>query len=719
MPRSNTIFAQNTFARGLITEATGLNFPENALWDAQNVTVDRKGAVLRRSGFGFEQNYSNTIINMENRAVTTFTWTNVAGDGDISFVVVQIGETLHFYKVNSDTALSAEKHATTIDLNTYASTSTTPLRTLECQFSSGNGLLFVSHPRMDTIYITHDPVANTLVATEINVEVRDLEGDTADALDVDERPTSTLAGLTAAHRYNLENQGWNTTLLTEWDAGGSSTGVARTDMPSNADVPWYFKNSSDDFDFDLADDYLVGNSPAPKGKFIFSLYDINRDGQVAGATGEEIADERLSTTAFFAGRLFYSGLAVSKHSSKVFFSQIVERKAQYGSCYQTNDPTSETLFALLPSDGGVIDISEAGKIIKLFPMLNSLLVFSTNGVWAITGSQGIGFTANDYAVSKISSVPSLAPCSFVNAEGTPYWWNETGIYTVGFNAQSGGFQVVSVSEDTIKSFYAEEIPFQSKKYAKGIYDDEHKRIQWVYRDTTAARLENLYNFNSVLNMNIETKAFYPWRVNIQNVTISSIVHIPNFGGVAELTEVIAGADNVINGTDNVVSYISNSGFGIGSATKYLIGYNYSDATSVRITFGETKEDVDDRYVDWLEYDNVGQDYSGTTVLVTGYYIRGEAIREFQTHYINIISDNSVENGYRMRGRFDYAVGQNNAKRGSNQSVHNTDTEEFGYKSNRLMVRGIGRVCQFEVRADEELPFRIVGWAVFDGQNRWV
>jgi len=51
-----------------------------------------------------------------------------------------------------------------------------------------------------------------------------------------------------------------------------------------------------------------------------------------------------------------------------------------GNCYQVNDPTSDQLFDLLPTDGGVIVIQGCGSIYKLFPLQNALLVFAANGV---------------------------------------------------------------------------------------------------------------------------------------------------------------------------------------------------------------------------------------------------------------------------------------------------------------------------------------------------
>src|SRR5690606_10019445 len=101
----------------------------------------------------------------------------------------------------------------------------------------------------------------------ITVKIRDFAG-LDDGLDIDERPPVNLIGITKEHEYNLYNQGWqfnSIAALTAWD-------TARADLPSNADVWWYYKDTDDAFDTDTIANRDPGLTPAPRGHFIVDAF---------------------------------------------------------------------------------------------------------------------------------------------------------------------------------------------------------------------------------------------------------------------------------------------------------------------------------------------------------------------------------------------------------------------------------------------------------------
>ena len=714
MPRKIAVSVENNFIKGLITESTGLKFPENACTETYNCVFDHRGNVTRRLGMEFEEEHTAVLMTLDNNAISTYVWKNVAEEGDLTFVAVQNGNTLHFFQPSADTALSASKHADTVDLSTYlpAGGSSIGAATYECQYASANGKLIVTHPKLETILVEYATATDDITSSAITLRTRDFEGDLSDTLydppDIASRPTSTLAALNASHRYNLENQGWTTTTLTSWD-------TARTDMPSNADVPQFFKigtathTPGSAFDFSLVANAAIGNSKAPNGHFIYNLYDTNRATNVSGATESEIALDRVSTCAFYSGRVWYAGLNVQDYNSKLFFSQVIEHEDQLGRCYQVNDPVSETASDLLPADGGVIDLLEAGKILKLIPILNTLFIFCTNGVWSISGSQGTGFAANDYSATKLSNIASVSSNSFVVAMDTVYWWSHTGIYTIRKDQQTNNLSVVNITDDTIKEFF-EEIPLRCRELARGAYDPVNKKIQWIFSSTNPQSFTEGYNFNRILNMSLLTGAFYPWSISTSSVVIRGLITINGSGGAQAVNDVTsaAGANNpqAASGTNEIV-VIQSSNTSIDEVVKFLVSYV---ATGNRITFAE---EYDTDYLDWTTQAVTGISYD--SYFITGYAVRGEGLRKFQENYVNVFSNNEANNSFTIRGLWGYSNSDSSGRWSDSQTFSNV-AGFFDYKPRRIKIRGHGLACQLKFANNSTNPFHIVGWTVWNSGN---
>ena len=228
--------------------------------------------------------------------------------------------------------------------------------------------------------------------------------------------------------------------------------------PSNGQIWWAYrrplevgtdsppKTYIEVFDPSLRFQITLGNSPAPKGHYVLDAFHQDRSGRsgVAGIDVKSSRSARPSACAFLAGRVFYAGVNVAGWNTKIYFTQVLERPEQVQECYQTLDPTNEDVRDLLPTDGGVIVVPEVSEVYHLQTMGHQLYVFGRNGVWQIGGSEGIGFRANDYSVQKISGTPAISNLSFVDVEGSPVWWNRSGIYTVRSD-QLGNSQVVSLT----------------------------------------------------------------------------------------------------------------------------------------------------------------------------------------------------------------------------------------------------------------------------------
>lgn len=711
MPRQTQTTVDNNFRNGLITEATALNFPDNACTETFNCEFNANGSVSRRLGFDFEPSFQTKTIDRSNSAINSYLWKNVSGNGDVTVVVVQVGSTVYFYRLVEGATFSSGAVSSTVTLVPVAGAPDPA--TVEAQFSDGNGLLFITHPSCEPIRVSYNITTDVATPTNIIIKIRDFEGATADPFAVDERPISTFAGLNNSHLYNLLNQGWNAVNLAAWD-------TPQTTMPSNSDIMWRFKDASGNFDPSSTSIARItaGNTPAPKGHYVLTLSLQNRDGisGTVGVANTTTGSQRPSISAFFAGRVFYGGINFVGFNSTVYFTQIIERPEQYAFCYQANDPTSENLFDLLPSDGGAITIPDAGTIYKLVPLQGGLGVFAANGVWFISGSQGIGFTATDYTVQRVGLIPTLSATSFVNVAGWPAWWNAEGIYIIdpsGGQAFGQGSQlpaIKNITYSTIKDFY-DAIPVNSKRLARGAYDRLNGRIRWIYRATDTVQITNLYEFDRILNFNVNTGAFYPWTITDSPVKVNSLVIADTIVGTVS-TDIVtanAGADNVVDLSSNQVISFSSSGLERSPFDKYLV--SYPDSGSYKFTFAN-KSSAD--YLDWFTFDFLGRSYDSH--FITGYKIRGDAIRKFQSNWVRIFSETTLPVAYTFQGIWDYALtGSGTGRWSAQQHISHSNTDYFT-NSARLKVRGHGKALQFRVGSVTGEPFEISGWSAYQSAN---
>ena len=380
-----------------------------------------------------------------------------------------------------------------------------------------------------------------------------------DGLAAGERPRS----LSALHKYNLYNQGWDQppvptgrdhmyTPLFQWHD------ILKA-YPSNGDVWWTGKGVNKDGQEALTEKaiLLISKSTgfAPKGHYIFNAFDVNRSATsgVKGVPSKTSEGFRPSVCAFFAGRVFYAGVPHPDYQGKVYYTQIVEGNNNIGSCYQVNDPTSEQLSDLLATDGGEIKITGMGRVAFMVEVGNSLILFANNGIWAIGGSgaEGTGFSATDFSIKKIGNIGTEASSSFVDVEGTPVWWNFDGIWTLG----EGG--VVSLTNNTIKSFIQNEIPGINRRYIQGAYNPLKQTIQWLWKSEVPDSIADGYRYDRILEFNVETKAFYPFSWNIADQAFSTVFCASDITVTSLTEETVTNSDGSAV-TDSTTALVTSS-----------------------------------------------------------------------------------------------------------------------------------------------------------------
>lgn len=477
--------------------------------------------------------------------------------------------------------------------------------------------------------------------------------------------------------------------------GGATNGgtpALLNKYPSNAEQWWQYRSTNitaaapdGTFSPKNTTDYVVlNNNQAPQGSIILSAFNQTRSvaSGIPGLTDVPTM-VRPKSGAWFQGRAWYTGVDANFQASgdmpfytwteNIYFSQINLTNNKFGYCYQEDDPSSPDLFDILPTDGGVITIQGAGSIFKLFPVQNGMLVHAANGIWFITGGKSIGFSADDYTITKISGVRCNSSTSFIDVLGYPMFWNEEGIYVVEPQQQGNGLQVNNLVIGTIATYYSE-IPIQSKLFARGTYDPLNYIVQWMFRSTVETNETTRYQYDKVLVYNTANKAFYIYTVS-GNTHIHDCIYVSSPGGTLS--------------PDPIIKYVVSAG---GS-----------------ITFAEENDFV--TYTDFAS----GIPVNYISYFVTGYKLHGKGLTRFQAPYIILYSDIPVYQ-YKMQSVWNYAISRNSGKFTQTQIVSGDDSN-YSRLYNRLRIRGRGNVLQFKVTSIDGQPFTIMGWTMSELVNQ--
>ncbi len=744
---------------GLNTDSTDLTFPDNAATSLDNVDVFRSGEVRRRLGLDFESGYqiSNNDFDqasLANNAISMHEWKAVNGRGDINFLAVQVGARVYFHDLGVEPLSNIPRGE--ISIEPFVQGNGVPGDTL-LDSSYGEGVMILTNPNMDPVIVSFDEDDNSFTATAIDIEIRDFKG-LDENVPTDEQP----ANLTPDHEYNLRNQGWPLKVDANSRRSGNGgitrdidpiaiTQVAIGVFPSNADIIYLAKApAADDAEvigsyspFHLSD-ALFGNSPAPKGHFVFSAFDQNRT-SVSGINNLSgtVITERPSVTAFYAGRVWYAGVPNKEAAGDIFFSQIVNDIDNAGKCYQNQDPTAQDLNALLATDGGVIHIADMGQVYRMIPVGQDLMLIAANGIWAVSGTVGANFTADSFSVRKVTDLGTTSANSVLEAAGNLFYWNSGGIYMITSGSIDNQITIQRITQDKIQNFY-DDISEKARAYTRGWHDQYENRIYWFYNDTEAYDAVNFrFSYNRVLALDLTLQAFFTY-------TISDLAANTPF--VAGMTQKEAGSEaiisynvvqglgssklNVVQSGDNVVEDIAFPSFT--NVNLKMLTFQIAFDGNYEYTFSEFK---DKGYADWKTWDQTVNNASNTGANFTshlqmGWQMYGDPIRvkkitglssyfnRTETGYSLVDGDIIFDNpsGCFVQTRWDWTgtdVGRwtklEEAYRLNRTYIPADENDPFTYGfdivQTKLRMRGKGKSFSVRYSSEDGKDFQLIGFGV--------
>lgn len=770
MPVSAGTKTYFSFVKGIITEASPLIYPEDSAISVDNFLLIRDGSIARRLGIDYEASHTlidsgSTANALATSAIYFNTWNNVANNPTLKFGVVQVGTKLWFFDMfKTNMSSNIKNSGNYLDMG--------GLGQERINVSSINGYLIITSKEFSPVYLEYNSSTDTVSKSPIVFYIRDLFG-IDDQLPVNNRPTS----LSDSHKYNLLNQGWDITSINAFFASKSV-------YPSNADIQALGKDADENFDPDLVVKQYFGNTPAPKGRNIInafnrgvsrqeqsnvyiasSFYDVNTQLNFNNLyiereplTGEwtvsnytnftslpvDQENSRVSVSAPYSGRVFYSGVESlittpdersPDYTGFIFFTKLISSVKDLGECYQEADPTSEHISDIIATDGGYIQIPDAANIFKLVPTDRSLLVLAENGVWEIVGDTDSGFSATGYQVNKIGSIGAMSPSSIVEVEGVVAYWAEGGIYTLGYDQQSGYLRPQNISATTIQSLYSS-IPSTARKLAKGSFDPETRRISWIYNDQiTYDGISNKFNYNRELIFDTLLQAFYTNTIesidaDSNSPQVAGLVVMPNFVTVDYANPIVVNGEQVQVNTVDVA--VTAGKFARGeSYTKYLTILP-NNTGNLKFTFSSYRNGS---FTDWYTYDDVGENY--ISELTTGFEIVGDSSKWKQSPYVSFhftrtetgftTINGGLEaispSGCLVSARWDFANHSNSGKIGPQFQAYRllrnyipTDAnDEFNYGQSVIVtknkIRGKGKALSMNIQSQAGKDMKLLGWSM--------
>ena len=562
-------------------------------------------------------------------------------------------------------------------------------------------------------------------------------------------PTSTIrSDYRLGDRF--KDTRWN--LIQKYGSGATGATIYRGGVsgqfgyPANSDLRPLINTTDSNGDaatrVALINTYTGGvTSPAPRGRFIIDAFNrgASRSLKVDDSSSPLATDAEegnISTIATYANRLFYSGIDSQidepqdqspDYTGCLFFTQSIENFKQFEKCHQSADPTSEDDFALVATDGGFIKIAEAANIVKLVVARASLVVIAENGVWEITGPDGV-FKADEYSISQVTNIGCSSPDSVVVAEDTVIYWAEGGIYALTADQVSGKLNAQNITETTIQTFY-NDIANVAKTFVKGRFDSVNRKITWLYNDEdsySGVTFQNKYNKELVYDTVLQ--AFYVRAIgdSSEGKYLAAYIETENFVVVSDVQSVVVDGEQVqVNGEDVVVT-TPTRGRG-NSVTKYLtlaptgVGSTYEFSFSL---YGQ----VD--YKDWGEVDS-------PAYLVTGYELGGDTQRGKQVPYLTMHFNRS-ETGFeevdgeleavnpsscKVQAQWDFADSATSGKWGTQFEAYRLlrnfipesaeDGFDYGYSviTTKTKIRGSGVAVSFKFETSAANDCQIIGWGM--------
>jgi hypothetical protein len=351
--------------------------------------------------------------------------------------------------------------------------------------------------------------------------------------------------------------------------------------------------------------------------------------------------------------------------------------------------TSEFFNEILETDGGRIEVPDMGIPIRSGVIGSALVIFTTKGIWAVSGGFGESFKPTALNVDQISKDRVDAPLSILFVEDSVYFWTKSGIKVLSPGQSPGVWSIVSLTDNRFDSGYLELLADNvSPTTVRGVYDRYKNYLEWSYAPSGTG---NGWLHTKVLRYNLKSGAFtkYSFDPGVSSLRLGGAINNdadPN--EVHYMIRSVSGSNLVISwskpGSSNFYDY------GMSESDAYItmwpvhVGAPGKDKTAPYLTTFLRKTEENWTGVGTLDYP------SGATATVWWDYADSNG-SEYQSgpHNIYRIINGPTDPGSGYPVAFDYP-----------KSII----------VNKTKVRGSGKSFQLKIESVDTKDFQFLGWS---------
>lgn len=202
-----------------------------------------------------------------------------------------------------------------------------------------------------------------------------------------------------------------------------------------------------------------------------------------GVTGDMFSPAAIG---FYSRRLWFGNTTspnkaevTGEFQSSIYFSEVIKDDRSYSKCHQIGDPTAQFRNSLVPTDGGAIPVGDVGLCTGFSTVGLFNIVYSSNGVWGLSGVDNSTFDADAFSLDKKSVVGLSSQQSIVLVEEVAFFWSDQGVYSISLNNQGTALGVGSITVESIQPTY-NLITDAELRTSAGVYESLSKQVIWFY-----------------------------------------------------------------------------------------------------------------------------------------------------------------------------------------------------------------------------------------------